>query len=244
MSEKSKFFNTICDIGDLSLICSAERLAGAFPEFASFIESEDVRLRAMAEFDLAAAFGTGRAIGADEAGRGPLAGPVTAACVRFSSFPFIPFLNDSKKMSEKERIFAERVIKGCGLCCFSVKSSSPSEIDRINILQASLKAMREAFFELPSEDGILLVDGNRLVPELSYPQKTVIKGDSKSFSIAAASVLAKTERDRIMLSLDSEFPGYGFSEHKGYPVKKHYEAIGRLGPSPVHRMTFLKSMFL
>ncbi len=238
MSDKSRLLRIFESAEDPSLFLSPEGIRRAYPEFAAFVDAEERRLAAMIDFDLEAAGGLGAPVGTDEAGRGPLAGPVTAACVRFSVFPFILFLNDSKRMNARERLAARRLILLSG-CESAVRSVSSTEIDATNILKSSLRAMREAFLALGRRPGILLVDGNRRVPDLDFPQMTVVGGDSRSFSVAAASVLAKTERDEIMEALSIEYPGYGFERHRGYPVKAHYEAIERLGPSPVHRLSFL-----
>ncbi len=174
--------------------------------------------------------------GTDEVGRGCLAGPVVAAAVILPAGCQIAGLTDSKKLTSEQRQSLVPEIEGQALS-FSIEAVSPSEIDRINILQASLQAMAQAVSALSPMPDALLVDGNQPVP-LSIPQKSIVKGDSRSISIAAASVLAKVYRDRLMVRLDAEFPGYGFASHKGYATKMHREAIKRLGPCRVHRMTF------
>lgn len=174
--------------------------------------------------------------GIDEAGRGPLAGPVVAAAVILPSSFDLPGLTDSKKLSEaaRERLFPEirrqAIAIGVGL-------GSPSLIDQINILQATLKAMSLAVQRLRTPADFLLVDGNQQVP-LPLPQQTLKQGDSRSLSIAAASVVAKVIRDRIMFGLEQRFPGYGFGQHKGYGSRQHLDAIAQLGPSPIHRLSF------
>ena len=176
--------------------------------------------------------------GTDEAGRGPLAGPVVASCVVLpDDFP-ISILNDSKKLSERERIEAEVIIKEKALA-YSVVSIENDVIDKINILQASLLAMKTSYENIKDKIliDILLVDGNK-VPDVDCPVEAIIKGDSKIPAIMAASILAKNERDRIMVGLDKKYPGYGFCKHKGYPTKAHYEAITKLGPCPIHRISF------
>lgn len=176
--------------------------------------------------------------GSDEAGRGPLAGPVVASTVVLpSSFPF-EILNDSKKLSKKEREYAERIILDKALS-FGIYEVSSREIDRINILKASLKAMRESYLiaSKKMKIDILLVDGNK-TPEVDIPCRAIVKGDSKIHEIMAASILAKCYRDRLMEEYDDIYPEYGFKENKGYPTKKHFEAIKKYGPSPIHRMTF------
>jgi len=182
-------------------------------------------------------------IGTDEAGRGPLAGPVYAAAVALpDDFPF-EILNDSKKMTEKARERAESVIKEKALA-WAVASVGPEEIDRINILNAALKAMtiscEEVEIQLRAKgyDSFkVLADGNRM-PPVKLECETVVKGDSKIHEIMAASILAKTGRDRYMLEAAEKWPQYGFEKHKGYPVASHYKAIEEYGPCPIHRLTF------
>ncbi len=176
--------------------------------------------------------------GADEAGRGPLAGPVTAAAVVLPpAFPF-EILNDSKKMSEKQRLEAERIIKERATA-WAVVSLSHKVIDRINILNASLLAMKMAYSKVSKSVHVdtLLVDGNKK-PDVDIPVHAVVKGDAKIHEIMAASILAKTERDRIMMLCDARWPEYGYAKHKGYPTEEHREAIRKYGPSPIERMTF------
>lgn len=176
--------------------------------------------------------------GADEAGRGPLAGPVTAAAVVLPpTFPF-EILNDSKKMSEKQRLEAERIIKEKATV-WAVVSLSHKVIDRINILNASLLAMKMAYSKVSKTVHVdtLLVDGNKK-PDVDIPVHAVVKGDAKIHEIMAASILAKTERDRIMMLCDARWPEYGYAKHKGYPTEEHREAIRKYGPSPIERMTF------
>lgn len=179
--------------------------------------------------------------GVDEAGRGPLAGPVCAAAVILPADLEIPGLNDSKKLTDKKRrelydiIIAQSIAYGIALV-------DEKTIDEINILQATFLAMERAVAQLSVQPDLALVDGNR-APALPVPVKTVIKGDSLSASIAAASILAKVTRDRLMEELDETYPAYGFAVHKGYGTKRHYEALAEFGPSPVHRMTFLKKFY-
>jgi ribonuclease HII len=174
--------------------------------------------------------------GVDEAGRGPLAGPVVAAAVIFSEDALIRGVGDSKTLTERQRDRLADSIRERALC-WAIGEASPGEIDEINILQASILAMHRAVEQLPLWPDYLLVDGNRFHhPSLSF--ETVVKGDGRCFSIAAASILAKTHRDGIMRRLDAEYPGYGFGGHKGYPTKAHIEALRRLGSSPVHRKSF------
>lgn len=176
--------------------------------------------------------------GSDEAGRGPLAGPVVAACVVLGNdFP-VDILNDSKKLNEKQRLNIEPIIKEKSIA-YSIVAIPNEIIDKINILQASLLAMKMSYEQIKDKTKIdmLLVDGNKL-PDVDVAVEAIVKGDSKIHAIMAASILAKSERDRIMKEYDKIYPGYGFAKHKGYPTKEHYEAIKRLGPSPIHRLSF------
>lgn len=175
--------------------------------------------------------------GVDEAGRGPLAGPVVSAAVVWDYSFFNPDIRDSKKLSEKMRALLFDYIRK-NATSIGVAIVSPQEIDRLNIRNASLLAMRKAVERLPVLPGMVLVDGRDPIPTLSIKQEPIISGDDKIFAISAASIVAKVTRDRIMLRYDKEYPGYGFASHKGYPTKKHKEAIRRLGPSPIHRKTF------
>lgn len=177
--------------------------------------------------------------GIDEAGRGPLAGPVVAAACILPKDATILFLNDSKKLSEKRRenlfdeIKAKAVSYGIGIV-------SEKDIDELNILQATYKAMRIAVSQLSVTPDILLNDAVR-IPELDLRQVPIVKGDAKSVSIAAASVLAKVTRDRMMLEYDAQYPGYGFARHKGYGTAEHINAIKTIGPCEIHRRTFIKN---
>lgn len=176
--------------------------------------------------------------GIDEAGRGPLAGPVFAAAVVLPVDCEIPGLNDSKKLTEKKREALFEVIIEKAVA-YSVASASEKEIDEINILNATYLAMNRAFDGLSVKPDMALIDGNR-EPGVDAMQKTVVKGDSKSMSIAAASILAKVSRDRYMLEIAKLYPQYEFQKHKGYGTKLHYERIREHGISDVHRKTFLK----
>lgn len=175
--------------------------------------------------------------GCDEAGRGPLAGPVLAAAVILPRNFLLPGLNDSKKLSEKIRIELELGIKDQALA-WAIASCSPEEIDRINILQASITAMHRALDKLQLRPDIILADGNRFRPYPFIPHRCFVKGDARYASIAAASVLAKNERDRIMRQLATEFPGYGWEHNMAYPTAKHRQAIRELGITPHHRRSF------
>ena len=175
--------------------------------------------------------------GVDEAGRGPLAGPVVAAAVIFPPSISDAFgINDSKKLSPKNRERLEPLIKNEALSV-GVGIVDHAEIDRINILQATYKAMQIAIQQLSRSPDFALIDG-RGVPDLEMPCKPIIKGDSKSISIAAASIIAKVTRDRIMIEMCEKYPQYGFEQHKGYPTKKHIQAIREFGLSPIHRRSF------
>ena len=176
--------------------------------------------------------------GVDEAGRGPLAGPVCAAAVILPEGVRIPGVNDSKKISEPKREELFGVITGTALA-WAVAFSDEKEIDEINILNAAMLAMKRAVEALGTQPELALIDGNR-VPKLSVPARCVIKGDATSASIAAASILAKVSRDRMMYEYDAKYPEYGFAQHKGYGTKQHYDAIDRFGVLDVHRKTFLK----
>ncbi len=178
--------------------------------------------------------------GVDEAGRGPLAGPVFAAAVILPKDFAIEGLNDSKKLSEKKREFLyEKIVQQA--VAYQICMVDEKEIDRLNILAASMLAMKNAVEGLSVCPDIAYIDGNR-TPELEIPAIAVIKGDATSASIAAASILAKVARDRFMIELDRQYPQYRFARHKGYPTNEHYERIGQYGISPVHRISFLKNL--
>lgn len=178
--------------------------------------------------------------GVDEAGRGPLAGPVCAAAVILPYGIDIEGLNDSKKLSEKKREKLYDIITEKALA-YGIAFATEKEIDEINILQATYLAMNRAIKKLGVIPDIALIDGNR-DSGIEYSSKCIVGGDGKSASIAAASILAKVTRDRYMLELDAKYPEYSFSRHKGYGTKLHYDALREHGPSEVHRLTFLKKM--
>lgn len=191
------------------------------------------------EFDAALRLqGYRRICGVDEAGRGPLAGPVFAACVVLNPEHPIEGLNDSKKLTEKRReaLFGEIIEHALD---YSIAAASEAEIDEINILQATFLAMRRAYDGLTEPAALVLVDGNR-DPGLGCETRLVVKGDATSASIAAASILAKVGRDRYMRELDKQYPQYAFAKHKGYGTKLHYERLDTYGISEVHRKSFLK----
>ena len=184
--------------------------------------------------------GNKKICGVDEAGRGPLAGPVCAAAVILPFGLEIEGLNDSKKLSEKKREKLYDVIVEKALA-YGIAFASEKEIDELNILQATYLAMNRAIEKLNTDIDIALIDGNRN-SGINYDSVCIVGGDGKSASIAAASILAKVTRDRYMLELDKKYPEYSFAKHKGYGTKIHYEALREHGPSEVHRLTFLKKM--
>lgn len=179
--------------------------------------------------------------GVDEAGRGPLAGPVYAAAVILPPELVIDGLNDSKKLSDAKRRSLFPVICEKALA-YGIGFATEKEIDEINILQATFLAMRRALQELKIRPELALIDGNRNA-DFGIPSETIIQGDGRSANIAAASVLAKVSRDREMERLDSVYPQYGFAVHKGYGTKAHYEALRQYGPCEIHRRTFLRSFY-
>lgn len=188
-------------------------------------------------------------LGCDEVGRGPLAGPATVACVAFPididwHDPFYALLDDSKKLTEKKRraIVPEIELRAAA---FSVIDTTPREIDERNILQACLWGMKRASLAVISalnspeaKDFHILVDGNKTIPNFDYSQTAFIKGDARSLSIAAASILAKVHRDDLMVAYDRQYPGYGFAKNVGYPTAAHRAALAELGPTPIHRQSF------
>ena len=189
------------------------------------------------------AFAEGFAVvcGVDEAGRGPLAGPVCAAAVILPRETVIDGLNDSKKLPDKKRrelydIITERAV------AYGIAFASEQEIDEVNILQATFLAMERAMEKLSVRPQLALIDGTR-AKDFGLPVRTIVHGDSLSASIAAASILAKVTRDRLMEELDGEYPQYGFAVHKGYGTKRHYEALRAFGLCPIHRRTFLKKFY-
>ena len=200
------------------------------------LEKEKARMFTMLRFERE--YGdAGYICGIDEVGRGPLAGPVVAGAVILPKDCSILYLNDSKQLSARKReelyevIMKEAVATGIGY-------ASPERIDEINILQATYEAMREAIKGLGVEPGLLLNDAVT-IPGVEIPQIPIVKGDAKSVSIAAASILAKVTRDHMMVEYDEIYPGYGFGKHKGYGTKAHIEALKELGPCPIHRRSFI-----
>lgn len=181
--------------------------------------------------------------GVDEVGRGALAGPVVAAAVILNLKDVPRGINDSKKLSKVRREQLAVEIKARAVA-FSIARVEPVEIDKINILQASLSAMCESVKLLNPPSDYVLIDGNQRISQLSCPQRPVVKGDSLSVSIAAASIIAKVARDELMREYEALYPGYGFAAHVGYGTRFHQQALTRLGPSPIHRMTFQGVRFL
>lgn len=179
--------------------------------------------------------------GVDEAGRGPLAGPVCAAAVILPKGLEIPGLNDSKKLTDKRRRELFPLIQEQAIA-YGIAFASHEEIDEMNILQATFLAMERALAQLKIQPELALIDGNRQ-KDFGIKVETVVKGDSRSANIAAASVLAKVTRDLYMEQMAQEYPGYGFEVHKGYGTKAHYQALRDLGPSPIHRMSFLRKFY-
>lgn len=202
------------------------------------LQEEIQRTEAMSRFEKEYAH-CGLICGIDEVGRGPLAGPVVAGAVILPKDEQILYLNDSKKLSEKKReelydvIMEKAVATGIGII-------GPARIDEINILQATYEAMRMAIGNLQVQPGILLNDAVT-IPQVTTPQVPIIKGDAKSVSIAAASILAKVTRDRLMVEYDKVLPGYDFAGNKGYGSAAHIEALKKLGPTPIHRSSFIKN---
>ena len=206
------------------------------------LEAEKERIRAMREFEnriVREALGADFTViaGIDEAGRGPLAGPVAAGAVILPADHDILYLNDSKKLSAKKRDALFDQIRQEALA-WSVGLVEPARIDEINILQATYEAMRLAVSRLSVRPGVLVNDAVT-IPGVQIPQVPVIKGDAKCISIAAASILAKVTRDRIMEEMDGKYPEYGFKKHKGYGTREHMDAIRKYGPCPIHRRSFI-----
>lgn len=179
--------------------------------------------------------------GVDEAGRGPLAGPVYAAAVILPKGHVVEGVNDSKKLSEKKReILFDKIIDEC--VCYSVGTASEKEIDKINILQATYLAMKRAVDGLEIVPQLALIDGNKIPPLTASDARAIVKGDAKSASIACASIIAKVSRDRYMLEMAEKYPEYQFEKHKGYGTKLHYEMIDKYGICEIHRKSFLKKV--
>lgn len=187
-----------------------------------------------AHHDAAMSRGYARICGVDEAGRGPLAGPVVCAAVILRATSIPDGLNDSKALSPARR---ERMLNALlGSAEIAISVVEPPEIDKLNILWASMVGMSRAVRDLGAD--FALIDGNRLPPDLPCDGEAIVKGDAKSLSIAAASIVAKVTRDRLMVEADRRYPGYGLAKHKGYPTREHMEAVERLSPTPIHRWSF------
>lgn len=216
---------------------AAQKLAVKYQRQLQKKEAERKRIAAMWQYEQAARQSGYRWIaGTDEVGRGPLAGPVVAAAVILPDHAELPEINDSKKLTEKQREQLDALIKAQAIA-WSIAACSEQEIDTINILEASRLAMQQAVSNLAQPADFVLVDGLPN-PQIKLPAQAIVKGDSKSISIAAASILAKVYRDHLMDSYDQQYPGYGFAANKGYPTAEHVQAIMELGPCPIHRMTF------
>ena len=200
------------------------------------VEEEKIRLAGMMDYEKQYR-SRGFIAGVDEAGRGPLAGPVVAAAVILPEDTFLMYLDDSKKVTEKRREVLYDQIKETAVS-FGIGMASPELIDEINILQATYEAMRKAIAALDPVPAVLLNDAVT-IPAIAVPQVPIIKGDSKSVSIAAASILAKVTRDRMMKELDAVYPEYGFAKHKGYGTAEHIAAIKKYGPCAIHRRSFI-----
>lgn len=217
--------------GVRALIAKAEKRIAALEQEKARTENLKIYEREYEKF--------GFVCGIDEVGRGPLAGPVVAGAVILPKDCRILYLNDSKQLSEKKREELYEVIMENAVSC-GIGYASPERIDEINILQATYEAMREAISKLDVLPDILLNDAVT-IPEISIRQVPIIKGDAKSVSIAAASIIAKVTRDRLMTEYDKVFPEYGFASHKGYGAQAHIEALKKYGPTPIHRRTFIKN---
>lgn len=226
------------NIEDMIKYCSIAAANGeAIPKSIEKRISEYERVLSMKEFDNS--FSDGFIVGIDEAGRGPLAGDVYAAAVILPRDAVIEGINDSKKLSEKKRSELFDTIKKTALA-YCIYTADSELIDALNIRHATYFAMNKAVEGLNAEFSHILVDGD-MIKDMHFPHTCVVKGDSKSMAVAAASVLAKVSRDRYMTEMDLQYPGYGFAKHKGYGTKEHIEALKRLGPCEIHRRTFIKN---
>lgn len=243
---KEKFKNT--SVQELPALCEAykaderkgvQKLVEQGQKRIAALEKEKERLKQMREFESKYEH-LGYVCGIDEAGRGPFAGPVVAGAVILPADCEILYVNDSKQLSEKmrEQLYDEIMEKAVSV---AVGYASPARIDEINILQATYEAMREAVSKLAVTPQILLNDAVT-IPQITIPQVPIIKGDAKSISIAAASIVAKVTRDRLMREYDKIMPEYGFASNKGYGSKEHIEAIKKYGPTPIHRRSFIHNV--
>lgn len=243
---KEKFKNT--SVQELPALCEAykaderkgvQKLVEQGQKRIAALEKEKERLKQMREFESKYEH-LGYVCGIDEVGRGPFAGPVVAGAVILPADCEILYVNDSKQLSEKmrEELYDEIMEKAVSV---AVGYASPARIDEINILQATYEAMREAVSKLAVTPQILLNDAVT-IPQITIPQVPIIKGDAKSISIAAASIVAKVTRDRLMREYDKIMPEYGFASNKGYGSKEHIEAIKKYGPTPIHRRSFIHNV--
>lgn len=216
---------------------SVQTLAKRYQNKLAKAQAEQERIAAMWQYEKEAkAKGYTMIAGTDEVGRGPLAGPVVAAAVILPEDIDLPGINDSKKLTEKQRETLMEKIKREAIS-WAIMEVDERMIDELNILEASRVAMQQAVKALPKQADFVLVDGLDN-PMITLPSQAIVKGDSKSISIAAASIIAKVYRDRLMKVYDKAYPGYGFAENKGYPTAEHIKAIETLGPTPIHRMSF------
>ena len=231
-----KEWESLCEIYEGDGRSGVKNLIERYRKKQEALAAERERLYAMRSFERRYDE-YGLICGIDEAGRGPLAGPVVAGAVILPRDCEILYLNDSKKLSaaKREALYDEIMDKASAV---GVGMASPARIDEINILQATYEAMRDAVAKLGVEPGILLNDAVT-IPGILVPQVPIVKGDAKSVSIAAASIIAKVTRDRLMVQYDEVLPGYGFAQNKGYGSKDHIEALKRLGPTPIHRQSFI-----
>lgn len=222
---------------------SVKKIAVSLSKKLDNIQKESNRLEKLFEIekDILGLSATNVA-GVDEAGRGPLAGPVVAACVILKEKPDILKIDDSKKINEKTREEIFEQIKDSDIV-YGIGIADNNEIDRYNIWEATMLAMRRAIAMAGEQPEVILVDGNQTIKGIDIPQRTVIQGDSKCTSIACASIIAKVTRDRLMYEYAKIYKMYGFEKHKGYGTKEHMDAIKELGPTPIHRLSFLKNIF-
>lgn len=216
---------------------SVQNLARSWQKKLETREKERQRIAAMWQYEQqAAANGYSWIAGTDEVGRGPLAGPVVAAAVILPEHADLPGIKDSKKLTEKQRVYLDTRIKEQAIA-WAIAEVDEKTIDRINILEASRLAMQKAVQMLKQPADFVLVDGLPN-PQITLPSQAIVKGDNKSISIAAASIIAKVYRDHLMDVYDQSYPGYGFAANKGYPTEAHLQAIGEMGPCPIHRISF------
>ncbi len=222
---------------------SVKKIAISLSKKMDAIRKEEERLKDMFVIeDSLLNLGYKKIGGIDEAGRGPLAGPVVAACVILDKNPMIQGINDSKKISEKNRDKIFDIIVNSDIA-YGIGISDNNEIDKMNILNATFLAMKRAIAMATKKPDFIIVDGNQTIKDVDYTQKSVVQGDSKSITIACASILAKVTRDKIMKQYAEIYPQYGLDKHKGYGTKEHIEAINKYGITPIHRLSFLKNIY-